>query len=183
MLPWSDEQRERLARAPETHALVEPFPGGVHVRPVERETGTEVYYIWTYDAEPRAFAWPPVFDPWYGEICVRGASRLVPGLGVYAGHASDGIVDGGYYCKTSDNRPLIGPLPIEGAFVLGALSGYGLMSSQGAAELLVAHLEGAALPAWASALLPSRYDDPAYEAWVREWAGKGGQLCAGDASS
>lgn len=176
VLPWSDEERAQLARAEETRSLVAPFPGGVHVRPVDRETGTELFYIWTYDAERRAFSWPPVFDPWYGEVCVRGASRLVPGLAVYRGGAGLGTVDGGYYCKTIDNRPLIGPLPVEGAYALGALSGYGVMASASAAELLALHLEGAPLPPYAAALLPSRFDDPAYEARVAAWSGSGGQL-------
>jgi hypothetical protein len=34
-----------------------------------------------------------------------------------------------------ENRPLVGPLPVDGAFVTGALSGFGLMSAHGAGEL------------------------------------------------
>src|SRR5256885_7385859 len=34
--------------------------------------GDELYVIWTYDIEPRAFTWPPRFDPHYGEIAIRG---------------------------------------------------------------------------------------------------------------
>ena len=38
-------------------------------------------------------------------------------------------VDGGYYCKTIDTRPLIGPTldGLKGIYMLGALSGFGLM--------------------------------------------------------
>ena len=49
-------------------------------------------------------------------------------------------MDGGYYCKAPDNRPLIGPTAIDGVYLLGALSGFGIMASQAAAELLAAHI-------------------------------------------
>ena len=67
-------------------------------------------------------------------------------------------VDGGYYCKTPDNRPLIGPLPIKGAYIAGALSGYGVMGSQAAGELIAAHVAGAALPDYATAFSYDRFD-------------------------
>jgi glycine/D-amino acid oxidase-like deaminating enzyme len=66
-------------------------------------------------------------------------------------------------------------LPIEGAYILGALSGYGLMSSNGAADLLADHIAGRALPRYAPAFALSRYDDPAYRALVEQW-GDSGQL-------
>ena len=71
---------------------------------------------------------------------------MVPGLSVYAGRGPTVVVDGGYYCKAPDNRPLVGPTAIEGAYVLGALSGFGIMASQAAAELLVAGMLGQPLP-------------------------------------
>jgi glycine/D-amino acid oxidase-like deaminating enzyme len=71
-------------------------------------------------------------------------------------------VDGGYYVKTPENRLLAGPLPLEGAFVLGALSGYGIMSSLAAGELLAAHVTSAPLPPYAPAFSPERYADPEY---------------------
>ena len=87
-----------------------------------------------------------------------------------------GVVDGGYYCKTPENRPLVGPLPIGGAYVLGALSGYGIMASHAGADLLAAHVAGEALPDYAGAFLPSRYDDPAYRARIAEGGALVGQL-------
>jgi glycine/D-amino acid oxidase-like deaminating enzyme len=101
---------------------------------------------------------------------------MVPGLAAYAGQGAAGVVDGGYYCKTPENRPLIGPLPVAGAYALGALSGYGVMSALGAGELLAAHVAGGALPEYAAAFLPSRYDDAAYRARIAEWGALVGQL-------
>jgi glycine/D-amino acid oxidase-like deaminating enzyme len=175
-LPWTDDERDRWARSDETRWLVEPLPGGVHVRPVDRATGRELFLIWTYDVSPRPPVWPPAFDAWYGETCIRGAARMIPALAAYFGRAGEGLVDGGYYCKTRDNRPLIGPLPVGGAYVLGALSGYGIMASQGAADLLARHVAGEALPDWADAFHPSRFDDPAYRARIEGWDAAGGQL-------
>ena len=67
----------------------------------------------------------------------------------------EATVDGGYYCKTPDNRPLIGPAAIEGVYLLGALSGFGIMASQAAAELLAAYLLRQPLPGYAGPKLAS----------------------------
>jgi glycine/D-amino acid oxidase-like deaminating enzyme len=83
--------------------------------------------------------------------------------------------DCGYYTKTRENRPLTGPLPVEEAYIIGALSGYGLMAACAAGELLVAHITGAPLPTYTPALLLSPYDDPAYRAFLEDW-GESGQL-------
>ena len=61
-------------------------------------------------------------------------------------------LDGGYYTKTRENRPLVGPLSMQGAFVVGAVSGYGIMSACAVGELLAQHVSGATLPEYASAL-------------------------------
>jgi glycine/D-amino acid oxidase-like deaminating enzyme len=160
-----------------SEALRGTFPGGLHARPVDGPSGNEVWLIWTYHAEPCAPVWPPVFDPTYAEICVRGLAAMVPGAKAYlSSRDTMGVVDGGYYCKTTDNRPLIGPLPVEGAYVLAALSGTGIMSSQAAADLLAAHVTGAALPSYATAFLPSRYDDTAYVEEIGRLGALTGQL-------
>jgi glycine/D-amino acid oxidase-like deaminating enzyme len=175
-LPWSDEDRARLDREPDALRLLAPFPGGVHIRPVDGPYGDELYIIWTYDIEPRPFTWPPRFDPHYAEIAIRGIARMLPGMAAYFGSGAQGVVDGGYYCKTRENRPLIGPLAVEGAYVLGALSGYGIMGSHAGADLLAAHLTSSRLPDYATWFLPSRYDDAGYRAVIERWGANVGQL-------
>jgi glycine/D-amino acid oxidase-like deaminating enzyme len=152
------------------------FPGGVHMRPVDLTGGDELYLIWTYETEPREYVWPPVFDPEYSEIVLEGCARMIPEMAHYIGSGSMGVVDGGYYCKTPENRPLIGPLPVSGAFVIGALSGIGLMSSHACGELVAKHVMGESLPDYARWFLPSRYDDPQYRTLIEGWGSLVGQL-------
>ena len=175
-LAWTDQERANLGAEPDGARLLDRFPGGVHVRPVDGPHGDELYIIWTYDVEPRPFTWPPRFDPHYGEIAIRGLARMLPAMKAYFGQGDRGFVDGGFYCKTHENRPLVGPLPVEGAYVLGALSGYGIMGSHAGADLLAAHLTSARLPEYARWFLPSRYDDAGYRADIERWGANVGQL-------
>ena len=149
------------------------FPAGVHFRP---RGARSILGIWTYDTRIETPTFPPTFPPDYPEIVIRGLAAMVPGLGVYAARDHEAIVDGGYYCKTPDNRPLIGPTAIEGVYLLGALSGFGIMASQAGAELLAAHLLNARLPAYAASFHPARFDDPEYQRLLATLDPKSGQL-------
>jgi glycine/D-amino acid oxidase-like deaminating enzyme len=175
-LDWSDDERRALEAQEHTRRFAGMLPGGVHVRPVDGPGGDELYLIWTFETDKRSFAWPPSFDPRYADIVLRGAARMIPAMAPYVTDGHRGVVDGGYYCKTPENRPLIGPLPIAGVFVLGALSGMGVMSSHASGELVALHVTGERLPDYARWFLPSRYDDPAYRALVEQWGPLVGQL-------
>lgn len=178
-LPWSAEERRDLAADRALARLAGPLPGGVHFRPEGDAGSRALLLLWAYDLAPRQPAFPPAFDPVYPEVVLRGLARMVPGFAAYLGddlRGRDCYVDGGYYCKTRENLPLIGPLPVGGSYVLGALSGYGIMASQGAAELLAAHVTGGELPPYAAAFAPDRYDDPAYRAQLAAWDADSGQL-------
>ena len=173
-LAWSDDERTELTGS-EHQRLLDEFPAGVHGRPEGGRDSPIVLLIWTYDVEPVEPRFPVVFDPHYGEIALRGMSRVVPALGAYLSRLPRTVVDGGYYTKTRENRFLAGPLPIEGAFVLGGLSGYGIMAANGAADLVADHVTGRALPEYARAFQLDRYEDPAYRALLAQW-GDDGQL-------
>jgi glycine/D-amino acid oxidase-like deaminating enzyme len=174
-LPWSEDERGELARSPEHRRLLDEFPAGVHGRPEGAGGSPVVLLIWTYDAEPVEPAFPIVFDPAHLEILIRGMSRVVPALAAYFPRLPKGLVDGGYYTKTRENRFLAGPLPVEGAYIIGALSGYGLMSANGAADLLADYISERPLPAYAPAFRLDRYADPAYGDLLSRW-GDSGQL-------
>jgi glycine/D-amino acid oxidase-like deaminating enzyme len=149
------------------------FPAGVHLRP---RGARSLLGIWTYDTRVEPPAFPPQFAEDYSRIVMGGLTAMIPGLARYAGRAHEGIVDGGYYCKAPDNRPLIGPATIEGVYLLGALSGFGIMASQAAAELVAAHLLDQPLPDYAAAFRPERFDDPSYQGLLAQLDPRSGQL-------
>lgn len=149
------------------------FPPAVHMRPRGPQS---LLGVWTYDVRVEPATFPPAFPGDYARVVLHGLTVMCPGLSRYIGGAHAAIVDGGYYCKAPDNRPLVGPTPVEGVYVLGALSGFGIMASQAAAELLSAHLLGRPLPDYAPAFHPSRFHDPAYHHTLARLDARSGQL-------
>ena len=174
-LPWTADEREELGESDAIRHLLEELPAGVHGRPEGAGESPVVLGIWTYDIEPVEPEFPIAFDPASAEIVIRGLSRMIPALSGYAQRLPRSFVDGGYYTKTEENRFLACPMPVEGAYLLGGLSGYGLMSSNGAADLLADHIAGRSLPSYARAFHLDRYQDPAYRALLPSW-GDSGQL-------
>ena len=175
-VPWSEEERADLALDEETRWLLDEFPAGVHFRPEGLGQSQVLLLLWTYDIEEQEPVWPPTFDDAYPDIVMRGLTRMVPALSAYLERMGKPVVDGGYYCKTQENRPLIGALPVDGAYVTGALSGYGVMASQAAGELLAATITGQDLPEYAPAFALTRYEDPGYRALLANWDATSGQL-------
>jgi glycine/D-amino acid oxidase-like deaminating enzyme len=173
-LHWSDEEKAELAQDPELRWLTETLPAGVHFRPEGGRDSRMLLLLWTYHLDPREPAFPPTFDPYYPEVVLRGLVRMVPDLAVYLDRLRRPYVDGGYYCKTKENRALIGPTPVEGNHLFCGLSGYGIMAAQAGAELLAAHILKSELPGYAGEFLLSRYEDAVYREKVEAMAS--GQL-------
>jgi glycine/D-amino acid oxidase-like deaminating enzyme len=172
-LPWDDDERAALADEPELRWLLEPLPAGAHCRPEGGAGASTLLLLWDYhggQAEPR---FPIPLDPQLAELALRGLATMVPALGAYIERVPQAYLDGGYYTRTRENRPLIGPLPAAGAHICGAFSGFGLMAACAAGELLGAQLTGDAPPDYAPAFAPARYDDPAYLAAIERWGGDG----------
>ena len=161
-LPWSDEERAVLADDEETRGLVEPFPAGIHGRPEGTPGEHWLMMLWTWDTETVDPVFPVPFDERLPEIALRGWSRMLPSLKRYFARLPRMTVDGGYYVRTPENRPLIGPLPVAGAYVNAAYSGFGIMGACAGGELLAAHVCETPLPAYAAAFHPARFDDPGY---------------------
>jgi sarcosine oxidase, subunit beta len=170
---WSDD--ERAALAPTRPDLLEELPTGAHGRPEGGGDSPIVLLLWTYHLDRVEPVFPMTFDPAYTELVIRGMARMVPAFARYADRLPRAVVDGGYYTKTRENRFLAGPLPVEGAYVCGALGGYGLMAANVAGELVASHVTGRPLPPYAPAFTLARYDDPAYRALLDRW-GDSGQL-------
>ncbi len=168
---WTDEERAALAES--RPDLLGEFPFGVHGRPEGAGDSPIVLLLWNYHLEPVEPRFPLAFDPAYPELVIRGMARAVPAFARYFDRLPRAMVDGGYYTKTRENRFLAGPLPVEGAYVCGALSGYGLMAANVAGELVADHVTGRPLPPYARAFTLARYDDPAYRALVEAWTDTG----------
>ena len=90
----------------------------------------------------------------YPEIAFRGMINMIPALT-------------GYIDKTP--QPLIGPLPVSGPYIIGALSGYGLMVACAAGELLAVQIAGYKLPKYADEFLPQRYQDTHCQNILSTW--------------
>jgi glycine/D-amino acid oxidase-like deaminating enzyme len=174
-LEWTAEEREFLSEEPNTRMLLGELPAGIHTRPDGGADSPIILVLWEYHTRRVEPVWPIDEDPLYAEVVMRGLARMIPGMRVYLQKAGKPRIDGGYYTKTRENRPLIGKLPVEGAFVIGALSGFGLMAACAAGELLAEHVTSGILPAYASAFSLERYDDPAYLGFLDAW-GASGQL-------
>ena len=174
-LPWRDDEREALGADPETRGLLDTFPAGAHGRPVGGVDASTILLYWTYEAHVEEPVFPFDWDPHYPEIALRGMSVMLPALSAYYGRLPRPFVDGGYYTKTEENRPLIGPTDVSGAYLCAGFSGFGIMAAAAAGELLSLHVTGEPLPDYAESFLLSRYRDPAYQALLEDWP-ESGQL-------
>ncbi len=152
---------------------MEEFPSGVHGRP---DGAHATLVLFNHHGAAVAPEFPlPEPPPHYAEIALRGMSTMVPALAAYAGQPVRAYVDGGYYVKTRENRPLIGPLPLQGAYASCGYSGFGVMAACASGELIARHVLGGELPDYAAAFMLERYEEPAYCAMLENW-GDGGQL-------
>lgn len=174
VLPWSEDECAMLAEDEGTRYMLEEFPSGVHARPEGPQESPMALMLWTYNTDPVEPVFPPPYvDPHHPEILMRGMSVMIPRFAQYLGRSPRPMVDGGYYTKTQENRPLVGSLPVEGAYVIGALSGFGMMAAPAAGELLAAHITGGRLPEHARWFLLERYEDPEYKKLLEDWSDSG----------
>lgn len=157
-LAWSDEDREILDSDPASRHLLSPMNGGIHCRPDGAVDGQWIKLGWAFnEAASDPHGEGPV-DPQFPDTVLRGASHLNPKLAAYIGRLPRGAHHyGGYYTMTKENWPLIGKSKTPGAFIAGALSGYGSMAATCAGALCAAAVVGAPLPAYARHLGFERY--------------------------
>ena len=74
---------------------------------------------------------------------------------------------------TAENWPLIGPMGVDGAFTVCALSGFGSMAACAAGLDCATWICGRELPDYAGDLSRARYDDSEWIAALRSAANKG----------
>jgi sarcosine oxidase, subunit beta len=172
-LPWEADEHEALVEDDSTRWLTEVFPAGVHTRP--EGAGDDILMLWEYRTRLMDPSDHPPMDEQYPEIALRGLAAMLPRMKEYFTKMPRPRLDGGYYTKTPENRPLVGPMCVEGAYLIGAVSGYGIMSACGVGELLASHITGSELPPYAPAFNLARYEDPQYQKRLENW-GDSGQL-------
>ena len=174
-LDWEAAERVELLGDPALRWLLNPLPSGVHGRPEGGADAATMLLLRDYHTPISEPHFPIAIDPQLSELVLRGMARMIPGLAAYAASLPRAYIDGGYYTRTRENRPLIGPLPVAGAFIIGGLSGFGVMAACAAAELLAAQICGEPLPSYAPAFSLARYSDLAYLRKLEQW-GDVGQL-------
>ena len=177
-LSWSEDEREMLAEDPDLAWLSASLPGGTHCRPEGGEHGKWVKLGWAYNSDvsipQEDLANEPKLDKQFPEIVIRGAAEFIPSLAAYIEKPPLRFsLYGGYYTLTEENWPLIGPLDDKGAFVVGALSGFGSMAACAAGELAAAWVCDNELPSYAKQLSLARYDDDALMTKLRNSHSKG----------
>ncbi len=173
-LYWSEEEKQLLQAEPDYHWLLGKFPGGLHLKPEGGWDSSWLKLGWAINQTREPPVWSPKLLPEFLDIVLRGASTFVPGMKQYIDNVVKPVPRyGGYYTKTKENLPLIGPLPVPGAYMAGAFSGFGTMTSCAAGELIAAWVAGVELPDYAAQLSPARYDKPEYVASVDKMVAKG----------
>jgi len=153
---WTDEERAELASSdfPRKDEWLGLLPSGLHFRPLGNKS---LAVLWEYVHLETPVSDPPhpepTFDSFYPEIVVRGLTSIIPDFQQYIGATAKGLhVDGGYYCKTIQNMPIVDAYrSLRGAYVAGAYSGFGIMSSPALAELMALRILGKPLPDYAQA--------------------------------
>jgi glycine/D-amino acid oxidase-like deaminating enzyme len=177
-LSWSEEERQMLAEDPDLAWLSETLPGGTHCRPEGGDHGKWVKLGWAYNSDVSVpqedLANEPKLDTQFPEIVMRGAAEFIPSLGAYIETPPSRFsLYGGYYTMTEENWPLIGPLDDKGAFVVGALSGFGSMAACAAGELAAAWVCSSDMPPYAKQLSLARYEDDVLMQDLRNSRSKG----------
>ena len=175
---WSDEHRDMLSEDPDLEWLVREMPGGVHCRPDGGVNGKWVKLGWAYNSASSApqedLANEPKLDTSFAEIVIRRASALLPSLEPYVDNPPVRRSHyGGYYTMTDENWPLIGPLGPEGAFLVGALSGFGSMVACAAGSICAAWMCGGALPDYSRDLSLARFENAELMSTITGTANRG----------
>lgn len=158
---WDEEDRALLRDDAETRWLTDRLPGGMHCRPEGGDLSDWIKIGWAYNQQSsppqQDLQNEPLKNDQFPEIALRAAARLNSGLQRYIDDFPSKVLHyGGYYSMTAENWPLIGPMGVEGAYIVGALSGFGSMSACAAGSLCAGWVKGEALPSYAADLSLAR---------------------------
>lgn len=165
-LPWSSEEINLFQSNEEMLWMTETFPGAIHIKP---ESGDRIKMGWAFSTDKVEPKWDIPNSSYFPQIVLTGASRFIPALKQYALEIPSPIIEyAGYYTRTAENWPIIGPTEMHNVFVVGALAGFGTMTACAAGELCAKHMAQTLLPDYAPYFVPSRYEDPIVKQVISE---------------
>lgn len=153
---WSEDELTYL----EQHAESVSIPGNFHIRRVNDQW---IHIGWAFNRQRIVNTDETPFDKMFPKVLVKGISSFIPSLKPYVETLPQPIVvSGGYYTRTLENLPILQETSYSGLYVIGALSGFGVMVGCGAGELMSRMITGHTLPAYVDNFSLSRYDRPDY---------------------
>lgn len=161
-LTWEYDELEIINIDDSLRWLLGKFPAGIHLRPEGGLQSQTILLLWDYKTNKMKPVYPIPIDPYFMDIILRGITHLIPEMSKYRHRYQKPQIDGGYYTRTVDNRPIIGDLEIEGLYIIGALSGFGIMAACGAGELVANYITGSDLPLYADSFSMKRFNNPGY---------------------
>ena len=177
-IEWSEEMVEALTELDDTDEggivntkeWLKVQPSGQHLRPMGNN---RILILWEHahthlqcgnvgEGSQGVPQFPPTTIEYFKELAVHGAASIVPKLSQYCGALTkETYQDAGYYCvNTEDARPIVTQHGPENAFVLGALGGWGVMSSSALGELCAKTVLQRDLPEYAGAFSIPRLIKP-----------------------
>lgn len=157
-LDWSKDEQDFFASEEKYKWLLEEFPGGLHVKP----EGEGIKLGWAFNTKNELPQWETPLSDIFPQVVLKGASSFIPQLLEYENDIPTPITEfAGYYTRTKENWPLIGPTEIPNVFLIGALSGYGTMTACAAGQLCSKYiLKSTDLPDYAPYFHPNKYQNP-----------------------
>ncbi|MEB8328522.1 FAD-binding oxidoreductase [Flavobacteriaceae bacterium KMM 6897] len=156
-LNWSKEEKEFFASEEKYQWLLEELPAGLHIKP----EGEGIKLGWAFNTKNELPQWETPFTDIFPQVVLKGACSFIPQLIEYENDIPTPITEyAGYYTRTKENWPLIGPTEMPNVFLIGALSGYGTMTACAAGQLCSKYILNATdLPDYAPYFHPNKYQN------------------------
>lgn len=152
---WTDEELDYL----HAHAQSEQIPGNFHIRRVNPDW---IHLGWAFNCQESNELDPSHFEPLYPKVALKGISSFIPSLQSFAQNIPQPIiVSGGFYTQTPENLPII-QQTASGVYVIGALSGFGVMVGCGVGDIMSDMIAGHTVPDYVRQFSASRYNNPDY---------------------
>ncbi|MBI4503213.1 MAG: FAD-binding oxidoreductase [Gemmatimonadetes bacterium] len=139
------------------------LPAGLHIKPGTSGGRAVIKLGCAFNKEPEEPDWEPRVTTEFPGLVLRAAAELIPALESHLDRPPAPVAhEAGYYTRTPDELPLIGPLGVDGAYIVGGLAGFGAMVACAAAEIAASWIAGTARPAWTKSFEPGRFTAPGH---------------------